>query len=194
MANCWCYCLSLHNMHAIWWLRNSDFFILSKPVMTQVSWCICVTKHHWVNKHSVKSLFAIDGLFTANRLHSPLMTVIGGQYCCIVYAHNIDSITLLGKWTNLGSINTAWLALLTTSWCEEFVLQNMKMYLHFLWNLDTETSQVIETHFQDRQEYPHFTQSLLWLLMAWWHKEPSPQQPWYFPSLLEIFQSRHQKG
>ena len=31
-------------------------------------------------------------------------------------------------------------------------------------------------------------ESITWLLMAWWHKEPGHQQPWYWPSNSIIFQ------
>ena len=38
------------------------------------------------------------------------------------------------------------------------------------------------------------TQSMVWLVMAGWHKEPRHQQEWHWPILPGIFSSQHQKG
>ena len=43
--------------------------------------------------------------------------------------------------------------------CSKFLWENLKMYVHFTSYLDTETSQVVETHSQWRQGYLHYAQS-----------------------------------
>ena len=37
----------------------------------------------------------------------------------------------------------------------------------------------------------HHTQSITWLLMSWWHKEPGHQQPWYWPSSHRTIPPQH---
>ena len=53
---------------------------------------------------------------------------------------------------------------------------------------------VVEIHSQGREQYFHCMQSITWLLMPWWHKEPGHQQPWYWSIYQDVFWFQHQNG
>ena len=57
-----------------------------------------------------------------------------------------------------------------------------------------EEVQVIEILPCGKQWPTYLTWSISLLLMAWWHKEPGHQQPWYWTSFPGIFQSQHPTG
>ena len=46
---------------------------------------------------------------------------------------------------------------------------------------------IVLFHLQEQWEHPLFTQSISWLLMTLWRKEPGHQQPWHWTSLPGIF-------
>ena len=75
-----------------------------------------------------------------------------------------------------------------------FLWGKINIYLHFVWFLHIDTTQVVEILPQIRQEPTYSTKSISWLLMSWWRKEPGHQQPWYWSRQTKITRSSHVKG
>ena len=67
------------------------------------------------------------------------------------------------------------------------------MHLQLLSFLDSETFQVLEFHFQGRQEHPHFISSIPFLFMTWRPKEPGHQQTWYWANSFSTASTRRVK-
>ena len=74
-------------------------------------------------------------------------------------------------------------------------LWSIEKYLDFLSFLNTWMEQMRSFHVK-KTSAPLFTvdQLISWLLLAWWHKKPGHQQPWYWPSLPGIFWPQPQKA
>ena len=67
----------------------------------------------------------------------------------------------------------------------KFFRENINIYLHFVWYLHIDTTQVVKILPQIRQEPAYSTLSISWLLMSWRRKEPGHQQPWYWHNKLQ---------
>ena len=57
-----------------------------------------------------------------------------------------------------------------------------------------EMDYAVEIFAHGNHQSMYLTQSMPWLLMTWWCKEPGHQQPWYWPISPRMLQSQHQKG
>ena len=76
----------------------------------------------------------------------------------------------------------------------KFFRRNKNIYLHFMSFLHIDMTQVVEILPQVRQGPTYSTESVSWVLMSWWRKEPGHQQPWYWPSETELTRSPHING
>ena len=61
-----------------------------------------------------------------------------------------------------------------------FIGNNVFVFVPFFISL------VAEINSQGRWDQPHSSESVLWLLMTWWHQDPGHQQAGYWPSLHRI--------
>ena len=65
----------------------------------------------------------------------------------------------------------------------QFILDTIKTYLHFIQFLNLESWKTsFVTTFFDRQAPVYPAESIPWLLMTWWHKEPGHQQARCWPN------------
>ena len=76
----------------------------------------------------------------------------------------------------------------------KFFRGNKNIYLHFMSFPYIDITQVVEILPQVRQVLTHSTQSISWVLMSWWCKEPGHQQSWQWLCWTAIIWSPYVKG
>ena len=86
---------------------------------------------------------------------------------CVLCVHTLSSA--LPAWTRGCPLkNTPY----NFNSCAEFISGSTKIYLHLLWFLNTEMAQVLDIISHGRQGHMYTVESILGLLMPWWHEEP----------------------
>ena len=68
---------------------------------------------------------------------------------------------------------------------------NKYIYLHFILFFHIDMMQTIKILPQVNQDLTYSTQSVSWVLMSWWHKEPGHQQQWHWLCWSGLIWSLH---